>query len=205
MIANQVSLLEHRVTTGRFDPTFTLGRSTMAELVRLATHAPSAFHLQNWCFKAVHSSERKVMLTKLAHGQRQVSDAAVTYIVCGELNAHTTLRERLQPSVEASIITPEVQNQWVEMAIASHRDNPRAQHVEAVRSASLAAMSVMFAAREMGLDCGVLGGFDPTGVHAAFGLKPDEIPVMLVTVGRAAPGNWPQKIRRPIDDVLSWK
>lgn len=205
MIASQVSLLEHRATTGRFDPTFTLDRSTIAELVRLATHAPSAFHLQNWSFKAVHSREGRKILTELAYGQRQVSDAAVTYIVCGELNAHTTLRERLQPSVEASIIAPEVRDQWVEMATASHRHHPRTQRDEAIRSASLAAMSLLIAARERDLDSGVLGGFDPKGVHAAFRLKPTEIPVMLVTVGKAAYGNWPQKIRRPIENVLSWK
>jgi len=66
MITEHVSLLEHRATTGRFDPTFTLDRATIAELVRLATLAPSAFHLQNWSFHAVHSPEAKETLTWLA-------------------------------------------------------------------------------------------------------------------------------------------
>ena len=48
-----------------------------------------------------------------------------------------------------------------------------------------------------------MGGFDAAGVVEAFGLAPDEIPVMLVAVGRPAPGNWPQKQRRPVADVLS--
>ncbi|MNJ78181.1 hypothetical protein D3C77_758600 [compost metagenome] len=45
-------------------------------------------------------------------------------------------------------------------------------------------------------------GFDPAGVAEAFGLRPDEVPVMLVAMGHATPGNWPQKPRRPIADVL---
>ena len=204
MISQNVSLLEHRATTGRFDPTFTLDRATIAELVRLATLAPSAFHLQNWNFHSVHSPEAKEVLTQLAYGQRQVRDAAVTYIVVGELNAHTTLHERLQPSVDAGILDAALQDQWVGMATDAHQDNPRMQRDEAIRSASLAAMSLLIAAREMDLDCGVLGGFDAAGVHAAFEFSPDEIPVMLVTVGRAAPGNWPQKVRRPLEDVIRW-
>lgn len=205
MITEPASILEHRTTTGRFDPTFTLDRATIAELVRLATHAPSAFHLQNWSFHAVHSTTGKETLTRLAYGQRQVRDAAVTYIVCGELDAHTKLHARLQPSVDAGILKPAMQDQWVGMASGSHQNNSTMQRDEALRSASLAAMSLMIAARERGLDCGVLGGFDSAGVHAAFELSPDEIPAMLVTVGRAAPGNWPQKIRRPVEEVLRWK
>jgi hypothetical protein len=30
------------------------------------------------------------------------------------------------------------------------------------------------------------------------------VPVMLATVGRAAPGNWPQKPRRPLAQVLEF-
>jgi nitroreductase len=45
-------------------------------------------------------------------------------------------------------------------------------------------------------------GFDAERVAAEFGLKPNEIPVLLVAVGRAAPGNWPQKPRRPLGEVL---
>ena len=30
------------------------------------------------------------------------------------------------------------------------------------------------------------------------------LPVMLVAVGRAAPGNWPRKRRRPVEQVLDF-
>jgi nitroreductase len=33
---------------------------------------------------------------------------------------------------------------------------------------------------------------------------PDEVPVILVAVGHAAPGNWPQKPRRPLAEVLDF-
>ena len=35
-----------------------------------------------------------------------------------------------------------------------------------------------------------------------FGLTRNEIPALRVAVGRAAPGNWPQKRRRPLAEVL---
>jgi nitroreductase len=45
-------------------------------------------------------------------------------------------------------------------------------------------------------------GFDPAGVAKEVGLGANELPVMLVSVGRAAPGNWPRKPRRPVSEQL---
>lgn len=88
------------------------------------------------------------------------------------------------------------------MASASHENNPQLQRDEVIRSATFAAMSMLVAVKEMELDAGVVGGFDSDQLHHAFGLKENEVPVMLVTVGQAAEGNWKQKIRRPISEVL---
>jgi nitroreductase len=47
-------------------------------------------------------------------------------------------------------------------------------------------------------------GFDAVAVTSEFSLLPDEIPVLLVAIGRAATNNWPQKSRRPLTEVLSF-
>ena len=39
---------------------------------------------------------------------------------------------------------------------------------------------------------------------AGFGLAEDEVPVMLLTVGPERAGNWPQKPRMPVADVLDF-
>ncbi len=202
MITNYISLLESRTTTGRFDPGFSIDETCISEIIRLATCAPSAFNMQNWSFLAVHSPESKEMLMNLAYGQRQVKDAAVTIIVSGLTEAYVPLAEYLQPSVEAGILSENVQAAWVEMATASHKDNPQLQRDEAIRSASLVAMALTIAAREHGLDTGIVGGFDPDGISREFSLSSLELPVMLVTIGKAASGNWRQKIRRPVTEVL---
>ncbi|MGR5145232.1 nitroreductase family protein [Photobacterium alginatilyticum] len=71
-----------------------------------------------------------------------------------------------------------------------------------MRSASLASMSLMFAADEQGLSTGVVGGFDTEAVRSAFNLPSSILPVMLVTVGYPTAGNWPQKLRKPLQEVL---
>ena len=205
MIQTTPSILEDRVTTGRFDPSFTLADADIHELVRLATKAPSAFNLQNWHFIAVRSKRNKELLRSVSYGQRQVSEAAVTFIVCGLTNSHLTLFETLQPSVDAGLLTPSLQKTWSEMAIASHESNPRLQRDEAIRSATFAAMCLLVAAKEMGLAAGVLGGFEPEKLHNVFGLESNELPVVLLTVGKQAEGNWPSKMRKPVKQVLTYR
>lgn len=194
--------LENRSTTGKFDPTKDVSKHTISELVRLATYSPSAFNMQNWRFIAVRSDSQKAKLCEAAYGQQQVKDASVTYIVCGDLDGYKKLDHTLQPSVSEGIISEEIKNLWVGMVTGSHQDNSQLRRDEAIRSASLATMSLMFAANELGLATGVVGGFDPDAVKAEFKLSQSVVPVMLVTVGYRAEGNWTQKLRKPLQEVL---
>lgn len=194
--------IETRISANRFDTTRRLTDSDIAELVRLATKAPSAFNLQNWKFVAVRSDSAKARLLPLAYGQQKVADAAVTFIVCGTLDPHRTLPAALRPSVDAGLLDQPTYDGWVGAANSMYGGNPTFQRDEAIRSASLAAMTLMFAAQAKGLASGPMIGFDPQGVAREFGLLDTDVPAMLVTVGYAAADNWPQKPRKAVSDVL---
>jgi len=198
------SLIESRVSTNYYDTSRPLSDDEIVDLVRMATCAPSAYNFQNWKFIAVRTAEAKARLTAVAYGQQNVADAPVTFIVCGTLAAYEQLSTALQPSVDAGYIDPSVREGMVNQARASYLDKPLLQRDEAVRSASLAAMTLMLAAQGKGLSTGPMSGFDPHGVAREFGLGEDEVPVILVTVGYAAQGNRPQKPRRPVDDVIEF-
>lgn len=199
------NLIETRVTTGHFDATRSIDDSAIRTMLRLATQAPSAFNLQNWHFIAVRTAEAKEQLRTLSFGQPQVKEAAVTFIVCGQLDGYRHLHETLQPSVEAALIPATLQERWSAMVNDLHRDNPQLQRDEAFRSASLAAMILMLAAQDQGFASGALSGFDATGVTETFGLSDHLVPVMLVTVGHPSGDPRPGKARKPIDAVLEYR
>lgn len=196
------SLIESRVTTGHFDSQRPVKTEAIREILRLTTHAPSAFNLQNWRFIAVQSPKAKERLCELAFGQSQVKEAAVTFIVCGRLDGYLDLFETLQPSVDAGMIPSALQEQWAAMVVDLHENNPQLRRDEAFRSASLASMILMLAAQDHGLASGALSGFDAGGVVREFGLGEQSVPVMLVTVGYPSGVPRPRKIRRPVDQVL---
>lgn len=198
-------LLKQRISNGHFDSERGVDEGVIRGLVEQATSAPSAFNLQNWRFIAVCSTEGKARLKGLAYGQQQVEDAAVTYIVVGQLQEYENLNETLQPSVDAGLLPEQVQETFVNMAKGSYSGNLQARRDEAIRSGSLAAMILMLAAQARGMSSGALGGFDPGGVSEAFGIKSSEIPVMLIAVGYPAGKARSQKIRKAVDSVLSFR
>ena len=197
------TLIETRVSTQHYDTQRPLSEAQVSLLVDLATRAPSAYNFQNWRFIAVRSAEAKARLHAVSYNQQQVLDAPVTYIICGKLDAHKGLPSALMPSVVAGLLDQSTFDGWVAMAQRSHQDSPTLQRDEAMRSASLAAMTLMLAAQGMGLSTGAMSGFDPEGVAAAFDLSATELPVILVTVGYATTGHWLQKPRRPVHEVMT--
>lgn len=198
------TLIESRISANYYDTDKSLADDEITKLVALATRAPSAYNFQNWKFIAVRTREGKERLKALSYGQPKVADAAVTFIICGTLKAYEQLPAVLQLSVDAGVIDQSTQEAWVKMARQAHMDNPGLQRDEAIRSASLAAMTLMLAAQGMGLASGAMGGFDAAGVAKEFRLAETEVPVMLVTVGYPTTGNWSQKPRRPLQEIMEF-
>jgi nitroreductase len=197
-----LDLITQRTSINRFDPAATIDDATIRELVRYACEAPSSNNMQNWRFIAVRTPADKARLCEMAYGQKKVLEASVTFIVCGRLRPHVGLRSAMQPFLAAGHVTAAAVDGMVARATEGYAEDAQAQRDEAVRSASLAAMTLMLAAQAMGYVSGPMIGFDPAQVHTGFSLDADDLPAMLVTVGRPAPGNWPRKPRRPVADVL---
>jgi nitroreductase len=191
-----------RTAAKYYDPTATLSDDQIRELVRIGTSAPTSFHLQNWRFIAVRSREAKARLRPIAWDQPATSEAAVTFIVCGQLVQTSVIPQRLAPVVEAGIMPASMVPDWEVPARNLYMAYPQRRRDEAVRTATFGAAAIIYAARSMGLGSTPMIGFDDEAVHREFGLAEDEVPVMLLSVGPERSGNWAQKPRMPVSDVL---
>ena len=196
-------LINTRTSINHFQPNRPLQESDISLLVELATKAPTAYNMQNWHFIAVQSEAAKIQLKSAAFGQQKIVDASIAFIICGKLEAHQQLSSALEPSVKANIIEQRVADAWVTQAMAAHENNDLLQRDEAIRSASLAAMSLLLAAQDMGFGSCPIGGFDAIEVSRQFALSENEIPVLIVVVGYPKELNLRQKMRKPLSEILT--
>lgn len=185
-----------------YNPAATLSDDQIRELVRIGTTAPTSFHLQNWRFIAVRTPGAKARLRPIAWDQPAITEAAVTFIVCGQLADSSVIPERLAPVVEAGIMPEMLVPDWEIPARSLYLEHPQRQRDEAVRTGTFGAAAMIYAARSLGLGSTPMIGFDAEAVAREFGLAENEVPVMLLSIGAERPGNWPQKPRRPVAEVL---
>jgi nitroreductase len=187
-----------------YDPAATLSDDQIRELVRIGTAAPTSFHLQNWRFIAVRSPEAKAKLSPIAWSQPAITDAAVTFIVVGQLVDTSVIPDRLAPLVEAGVMPASMVQEWEKPARELYMAYPQRRRDEAVRTATFGAAAMMYAARSLGLGSTPMIGFDADAVHSEFGLGKEEVPVLLLSIGLERSGNWAQKPRRPVAEVLDF-
>jgi nitroreductase len=197
-----IDIILSRRATKYYDPAAILSDNQIRELVRIGTTAPTSFHLQNWRFIAVRTPEAKARLRPIAWDQPAITEAAVTFIVCGQLADSSVVPERLAPLVEAGIMPAKMVPEWEIPARDLYMEYPQRQRDEAVRTGTFGAAAMIYAARSWGLGSTPMIGFDAEAVHREFALADNEVPVMLLSVGAERPGNWPQKPRLPVADVL---
>ncbi len=199
-----LELIKDRISTNKFDTSRTLSEAEIKELVAYATEAPSAYNIQNWRYVAVTNPEEKARLKSLAYNQQKVVDAAVTFIVLGDLRGYEKLPQILKPMVEGGLMDQAMADRWAKSAASSYSGDERFARDEAIRSAAFSAMTLMIAAQAKGLATGPMIGFDPVGVKREFNIPDRYVPVMLLTVGYPAPDNWPRKPRLSVEEVLAF-
>jgi nitroreductase len=198
-----LELIHSRLSTERFEPGGSLSEEEIRELIDDAVQAPSSFNIQHWRFVAVRDAEDKKRMREAAYGQAAVEDSAVTFVILGDVRGHERLGGILESSVEAGVISRHKADRWVEMSDRLYADAQLARD-EAIRSASLAAMTLMLAAAARGLASAPLIGFDPGRVRREFAIPEHCLPVMLLCVGRAAEGNPTRKVRMGCESVLAF-
>jgi nitroreductase len=200
-----LKVLNERTSAEHFDSATPISVQEIKELVSEACQAPSAFNIQHWRFIAV-TDERireKLKETTIAPNQERVANAPLIFLILGDLNGHMRLESILDETVHAGLLPQEVAHLWLAMAYSMYGSDPRLARDEAIRSGSLAAMTLMLAAGNRGyVTCPV--GFNPIQVMEILGISDHYLPVMMLTVGHPASGNTARRPRLPVDQVLAF-
>lgn len=198
---NTLNAIEARISANYFDTSRKLSESEIYDLIRYAQEAPSAFNIQHTRYLVVTDQGAKDALKDIAFGQQKVSDAAAVFVLFGDLRGHERMAEIGQRAVDAGVFNAGVRDYLVHAVDGTYGTNPAMVRDEAIRSASLAGMSLMLAATAKGLASGPMIGFDGDKLREVFRVSDRYLPVMMITAGYARAGNWTRKPRFTAQEV----
>lgn len=188
-------VIRARGSVKAYDPTHVVSDEDLRRLFELVVLTPSSFNLQHWRFVVVRDQGLKDQLMGAAWGQAHLGQASADVVICAKLPAHEDA-ERVWAHAPA-----EVAGKMTPMIGGFYGKNEALQRDEAIRSGSLAGMTLMLVAQDMGLSTCPMIGFDPARVSEILSIPADHVPVMIVTLGKGAAPARPTA-RHPLAEVV---
>jgi len=186
----------------RADP---IPEATLQAILRLGTRAPSGFNLQPWRFILLREPSSKERLQPAAFNQRQLGEAPVVLICCGDRRALQS--DNIEATIELGRSVGGLgddQANYMRNSIPAFAENaPSFEHLEAWvnRHTMLAVAHLMVAAKGLGVDSYPMEGFSTPQVKAAFDIPAEVDVCCLLALGYAAEPFKPYGGRFALDRV----
>lgn len=203
-----IEAIRTRRSINFFDKDRTMSTDEINHLVELATLSPSSFNLQPWEVVAVHDPGRKKILRECAYNQPKVEEASVTFIIIANPGAvEQNIDTILAHQVEAGTLKKESVESTRQSPFKMYGDRDSlTRKIFAVKNASLFAMTLMLAARGLGLDSHPMDGFNSDRLKKEFGIPDEMIVPMIIAVGYPVPDLklFPRAYRRPVTELLRY-
>ncbi len=203
-----IQTLKERRSINFFQPDSEISKEKLRELLELANLAPSSFNLQPWKVIAVRNPERKKVLRRCAFNQPKVEEASVVLIMIADPKGVEENLERVLKSWhELGYLKPEAVESSREMAKSLYGpEESLTRKIFAVKNTALFAMTLMIAAKGLGLETHPMDGFDEEAIKKEFGIPEDKIIPMLIAMGSLKEGVklLPRAFRRSIDEFTTW-
>lgn len=186
---NVQAAIEQRRAARSFRPD-TIPEDILAEIFRLGVRSPSGYNLQPWRFVVVREAANREKLKACAFNQRQVGEAPVILICCGDrrINQKEYIESVIQLGQEAGAMNDAYADTLRSAVPQLFENKPCFDSIEAWtnRHTMLAVAHLMIVAKSFGVDTCPMEGFTTAQVKEAFNIPADVDVCCLLAMGYAA-------------------
>jgi len=192
-----IEAIKQRRAVKLYDVNHKMTADEIDQLLSLAKLSPTAYNQQNYRFVLVRDPVLRQQLQEAAHGQPQVTDASLLIVICADLMAW-----QKKPARYWASSSTKVQDHMAAMINQYYRNHEQVQRDEAMRSAGIAAQTIMLAAKSMGYDTSPMDGFDFDAVGKLINLPEDHVIAMFVAIGKAKQPAKPRPTQLEMSEIV---
>ena len=197
-----MKLLERR-SIRIYDETVKISDDELKQIILEANLAPSSMNMQPWRYVIVSSDAAKEKLRPALYGNlKQLETSAAMIVVFNDLHKFELAEKIYDTAVEKGLMPKDVrEKQLTNIRNMAQKVDLSKLNESGMIDCGLAAMNLMYVAREHGYDTCPIGGFNHEMIHDVVDLDKDRYsPVMIISIGKAAEEGFPS-VRLPFDDV----
>jgi nitroreductase len=205
---NFKALMEGRRAINFFDSDRDVPDSLIREMVTLGSRAPSGFNLQPWSLMILRDREKKERLKGHSWKQEKITDAPVTMIVLADMNGwkfeNPFVEKTFLEMVKAGEMKESQRDWFANTTTALYSGSDARKVAFACKNTGFFGMSLMLAAKSLGLETHPMDGFDIDGVRKEFKIPDNYWIMMLLAVGYLKPGITirPPKWRKSFEEIV---
>lgn len=200
--SNIYSIMKARKSVRVYDPTFSIPKEEIEEIIQMAASAPSSSNLQPWRFLVIQDQEVKKELRTIANNQEQVETSSAVIAVLGDHEMYQKVEQIYNQNFAEGHMNEAITKQMID---STRRVYPQisteARKNIASFDAGLISMQFMLLAKEKGYDTVTMGGFDKVKFAERFELPEGTFPIVLIALGKAAAPAYGSS-RLPVNDIV---
>jgi nitroreductase len=177
-------IVSSRRSVNYFDIKKPVADNLIREIVEMAAKTPSSFNLQPWRLMILKDPGEKMRLRKLAWDQPKVTEAPVVFILLADRDAwkegHPFVIKNFNEMLKRGNMSRDRRQWYLDSCKSLYGTSPERQQAFACKNTGFFAMSLMYAAKSLGLDTHPIDGFDHDAVRKAFNIPKNYwIPLLL--------------------------
>lgn len=180
-------VINKRRAVNYFDTEKNVPENLIKEMIETAAKAPSSFNLQPWSIIILKDIEEKSRLRKLAFDQPKITEAPYVFIILADRDGwkegHPVTDKNFIRQVESGRKKEEEKGTYINTLKALYGETTEKQQAFAVKNTGFFAMSLMLAAKDLGLDTHPMDGFDHEGVRREFSIPENYWIPLLMAIG----------------------
>ncbi len=195
-------LMDERKSVRKYEPGVTIPRKTIQHILQQATSAPSSSNLQSWRFLVIDDPEQKKELRIAGFNQEQIETSSAIIAVIGDNEMYKNAKQINDLNVELGYMPREIADMMIANSESMYSNLSEAERTNIAHlDAGLVSMQVVLLAKDMGYDTVIMGGFDKAAFAKKYELPSNEIPMILIAIGKPAmPAR--NSSRLPIEQIV---
>ncbi|MGE7983885.1 nitroreductase family protein [Solibacillus sp. NPDC093137] len=180
-------LMEERKSVRKYEPGVAIPRETIQHILQQATTAPSSSNLQPWRFLVIDDAEQKKELRIAGFNQEQIETSSAIIAVIGDIEMYKNAKQINDLNVELGYMPREIADMMISNSEASYSNFSDAERSNIAHlDSGLISMQIVLLAKDMGYDTVIMGGFDKAAFAKKYELPANEVPMILIAIGKAA-------------------
>lgn len=197
-------LLEQRRACHNFLPGKTIPKEDLVKMVEKAGMAPSGYNAQPWEFVIVQEEGRLKQLKEIAFEQPHLADVSAVVVVVADTiigrNTEQMIRDWIDNGYATEDDVLDMRNSF------GKKRSPQKLELMAIRNSMTAAMTLIYAAENMGYATCPMMGFSHKKLIPFLGIPEDRAITLMIALGYRDEGKGnPRLPRKKTEDLIHWE